>query len=60
MYLIPVGINLIMLFNFSVFIKKDSIMFNLSQDNDNEALYLIDKIYDKSEDRQFILSALKN
>jgi len=49
-----------MLFNFTLFIKEDSIMFNLSQDKDQEALVLIDKIYHKDEDRQWILAALKN
>lgn len=60
LYLIPVFVNIIMLFNFTVFIKEDSIMFNLSQDNDQEALVLIDKIYHQDEDRQWILAALKN
>jgi predicted nucleic acid-binding protein len=37
LYLIPVFVN--------------AIMFNLSQDKENEALLLIDKIYHKDEDR---------
>ena len=60
LYLIPVTINLIMLINFSLFIKEDSIMFNLGQGNDKEALLLIDKVYHKDEDREFILTALKS
>ena len=42
-----------------VFIKDDSIMFNLSKDDDESALRLIDKIYDQSEDRKEILQTLK-
>jgi hypothetical protein len=49
-----------MLFNFLIFIKEDSIMFNLSEDNESGALILIDKIYHADEDRQEILAALKN
>ena len=41
------------------FIKEDSIMFNLSQNKDEKALRLIDKLYDKTQDRQLILSTLK-
>jgi MFS family permease len=60
LYLIPVVINVIMLLNFVIFIKEDSIMFNLSEDNEAEALILIDKVYHAQEDRQEILAALKN
>jgi hypothetical protein len=34
-------------------------MFNLSQNNEAAAMRLIDKLYDKSEDRQTILHTLK-
>lgn len=34
-------------------------MFNLSQNKDEAAMRLIDKLYDKSEDRQTILYTLK-
>ena len=34
-------------------------MFNIKHGNDKEALELIDKVYDKSEDREQILNALK-
>ena len=60
LYAIPLILNFYMLFIFIVFIKEDSIMFNLSQDNDSKALVLIDKIYHKSEDRNVILEALKS
>lgn len=49
-----------MLVNFVLFIKEDSIMFNLSAENEEEALILIDKVYHAEEDRQEILAALKN
>lgn len=47
LYLIPVMMNIIMLINFNLFIKEDSIMFNLSKGNDEGARNLIKKIYDK-------------
>ena len=34
-------------------------MYSLSLNDEEEALLLIDKIYDKSEDRQKILDVLK-
>ena len=46
----PLIINLIMLFNFNFFIKEDSIMFNLSEGNDESALNLIKKVYSPDED----------
>lgn len=60
LYLIPVIINVIMLLNFVLFINEDSIMFNLSEENEEQALILIDKVYHAQEDRQEILAALKN
>jgi hypothetical protein len=45
LYLIPVMINVIMLVNFIVFIREDSIMFSLSEDRDSEALKLINNVY---------------
>ena len=42
--------NIIMLLNFTLFIREDSIMFNLGQGNDEGAKNIIKKIYDKSED----------
>ena len=58
-YLFPMFINLFMLSSFALFIKEDSIMYNLSLDRDDEALALIDKIYQKSESRKDILQNLK-
>jgi|TARA_B110001450_G_C17178487_1_gene302381 hypothetical protein len=43
-----------------MFINQDPIMFSLSQDNDKEALEIIDKVYHHSENRQDILEKLKN
>ena len=40
-----------MLFCFILFINEDPIMFNVSQGKDAQALILIDKIYDKTENR---------
>lgn len=48
-----------MLLSMYFFIGDDSIMFNLSKDDDAAALRLIDKVYDKSEDRDEILQTLK-
>ena len=59
MYLFPMIINSIMLLNFVLFIKREPIMFSVSRDEDEEALKLIDRVYDKSEDRQIILEKLK-
>jgi hypothetical protein len=59
MYIFPCFLNIWMLFNMLVFIKEDSIMFNLSKDDDESALRLIDKVYHKDEDRNEILQALK-
>lgn len=50
LYLIPVVMNISMLITFTLFIKQDSIMFNLSNGNDEEARTMIKKIYAKSED----------
>ena len=58
---VPVILNLIMLIVFFCCIKTDSIMFNLSQGDEQKALELIDRVYDtKSEDRQEILNSLKS
>ena len=59
MYLFPMMINCIMILNFMLFIKTDPIMFNISHDRDDEALELIDRVYDKTEDRHVILDKLK-
>ena len=52
----PVLMNLLMLFNFFCFIKGESIMFALQNDDDEAALVLIDKVYNtKEENRELIL-----
>ena len=59
---VPVIVNCIMLTVFFLFIRTNSIMFNLSkkdEEHDGEALKLIDRVYDSSEDRQEILAVLK-
>jgi len=59
---VPVIVNCIMLTVFFLFIRTDSIMFNLSKkddEHDGEALKLIERVYDSSEDRQEILTVLK-
>ena len=56
----PAVMNIIMLLNFTLFIREDSIMFNLGQGNDEGAKNIIKKIYDKSEDSQLILDQLKS
>ena len=48
-----------MLVSFKLFVQEDSIMYNLSHDRDEEAMVMIDKIYDESENREEILSNLK-
>lgn len=50
-YSFPVIINCINLICFCLFIKEDSVMFNLSKFYDEPALALIDKIYHPSCDR---------
>ena len=57
----PVVINVLMLLMFLIFIRKDSIMHNLSITNINQAdaMILIDKIYNTCEDRDEILYAIK-
>ena len=46
MLLFPVFINAFILINYLMFINEDSIMFNLSKDNEADALKLIEKVYD--------------
>lgn len=58
-YVIPCLINIWMLFSMTFFIQEDSIMFNLSKDDDESAMRLIEKVYHPSENRQEILKTLK-
>ena len=46
-----------MLLNFFFFIEEDSIMYNLSVENDQNALNLIRKVY--NSDEQLVLLNLK-
>lgn len=48
-----------MLMSFYSFIKQDPIMFCLSQDRDDDAMELIEKVYHDSEDKSKILEMLK-
>ena len=48
MLIFPVFVGVTMLILFIVYIKEDSIMFNLSKGDDSNALKLIEKIYDLS------------
>ena len=59
LYIFPCFLNIWMLFNMFVFIREDSIMFNLSKEDDEGAMRLIDKVYHKDEDREEILKTLK-
>jgi iron-sulfur cluster repair protein YtfE (RIC family) len=43
-----------------VWFKEDSINFNIANGNDEDAIKLIKKCYDKSEDPDEILKTLKN
>ena len=45
MYLFPCFLNIYMLLIFFIFIKEDSIIFNLANNNDQQALNLIKKVY---------------
>ena len=40
-----------MIISFQIFIKTDSIMFCISKNDDEQALKLIDKVYDPIENR---------
>lgn len=58
---VPALINVIMLAVFFSSIKTDSIMFNVGNQNDEQALQLIDRVYDtKNEDRDEVLTSLKS
>ena len=58
-FIFPIIFNIFMITVFSLFIKEDSIMFNISAGEDEKALNLIRKVYDKDEDHKHILSHLK-
>lgn len=57
----PVIINSFILISFCFFIKEDSIMFNLSEGNEQGALRLIEKIYVTSKaDATEVIDGQKN
>jgi hypothetical protein len=58
-YVFPVFLNCIMLFNFLLFIKEEPIMYNLSKEEDAKALILIKKVYHADEDHGAVLRLLK-
>ena len=58
-FIVPLFINILMIISFLIFIREDSLMFNVVNHKDDEALKLIKKVYAKSEDPDLILSALK-
>ena len=55
MYIFPVFINIFMLASFWNFIGEDSVMYYLSQNAEENALKLIEKVYHKSENKIEIL-----
>ena len=55
-FIFPIIFNIFMITVFSLFIKEDSIMFNISKGEDEKALNLIRKVYGKDEDHRHILS----
>ena len=57
---IPVLASLIMLFNFCLFIKTESIMYSIRNNNTDDALIMIDKIYHRDENRLSILKTLQS
>lgn len=59
LYIVPCFLNIWMLFSMIFFIQDDSIMFNLSKDDDESAMRLIEKVYHHSENRKEILKTLK-
>lgn len=58
MMFFPILINLVMLGNYFLAINSESIMFSLSQGDDEEAMKLIKKIYKK--DHEAVLQKLKD
>ena len=61
MYAFPALLNLAMLLIFLFIIKEDSIMYNLSADNETNALNLIRKVYKIESDNEIdLLEQLKS
>ena len=60
LYLFPSLLNLVMIIVFILFIKEDSIIYNLSTGQEKQALYLINRIYDSfNEKPNDILKSIK-
>jgi hypothetical protein len=55
LYGFPILVNGWMLLGFFLFIKEDSIMYNLSVDNEEGALQLIKRVYHEDEDYNLVL-----
>jgi uncharacterized BrkB/YihY/UPF0761 family membrane protein len=51
----PLLVNMFMIFSFIVFIQEDSIMFNISHNRDEQALKLINKVYDTEIEADFVI-----
>jgi len=58
LYGFPAGINLVILVSFFMFIRSDSIMYNLSIEKPEEAMKLIKKVYLPSNDYEALLKEL--
>ena len=56
----PLLMNFFLLSIFFIWIRTDSIMFNLSKNDSQSVLYLIDKVYDSGECRDTILASLQS
>ena len=51
-YIFPVILNVLMLLGYFIFIRAEPILHALKIGDDEQALSLIDKVYDSAEDRQ--------
>lgn len=58
-YVFPAIIHFMMLVGFYTLIKTEPIIHSIRTGDDVSALALIDKVYDRSEDRDQILRVLK-
>ena len=57
-YLFPVLLNVLMLVGYCGFIKSEPILYSIRVGDTQQALELIDKVYDKSESRLDVLTRL--
>ena len=58
-YIFPVFLNILMLLGYFCYIKSDSILHSIRKGDDEQALALIEKVYDSSENPHDILAKLK-